>query len=108
MAASRADTAIARVLQAEAEARASVDAARAQVGLMAEAARSEARARSERTELRLRAVAAAFERRTAQRLAAIDVDAAQLQQPAPPDPKALAAVMSAVAALARGMVSGDT
>lgn len=100
------DAAIARVLRAEADARAAVAAAQAQVGAMAEAARADARARSERTERRIRAVAAAFEVRTARELAAIEAEAAGLRQPEPPDEAARSAVAKAVARLAREMIQG--
>jgi hypothetical protein len=101
-----ADAAIARVLAAERDARASVRAAQAQVEAMAEAARADSRALAERTERRVRGVASAFERDTALRLAQIESQVADLQHAPPPDAADRAALRRAVAALARSMIAG--
>ena len=56
------NAAIARVLQAERDARAAIGEASAEVLQIAERARADARARAERTERRIRLYAAAFAR----------------------------------------------
>jgi len=68
------DAAIARVLQAERDARAAVSGASAEVQQMAERARADARARAERTERRIRLYTAAFARELAAQLTAIEAD----------------------------------
>lgn len=78
------DAAIARVLQAEREARAAISGASAEVLQLAERARAEARARAERTERRIRLYSAAFARELATRLAAIEAEGAALAAPDAP------------------------
>lgn len=78
------DAAIARVLQAEREAREAVSGASAEVLQIAERARADARARAERTERRIRLYAAAFARELAARLALIEAEGAALSAPEAP------------------------
>jgi hypothetical protein len=99
-----AEAAIARVLGAEREARASVEQARLEVERVAQAARSAARGLAERTERRIRCVAGAFERDVGARLAQIQAQAAGLGQAQPLSDADAAAVRRAVKAVAMGMV----
>jgi hypothetical protein len=78
------DAAIARVLQAERDARAAVSGASAEVQQIAERARADARARAERTERRIRLYTAAFARELAARLTAIEAEGAALAVPDAP------------------------
>jgi chromosome segregation ATPase len=99
-----AEAAIARVLGAEREAREAVDRARLQVNPIAEEARAAGRRVAERTERRVRAVVDAFECELAERLAAIDAEAARLDAPLPLTPDELATLQRAVQALARDLI----
>lgn len=103
----RADAAIARVLAAERSAREAIGAAQHRVVAIAEAARRDAAARAARSEARVGRIVAAFERRTADELAAIDAEIAALAQPAPLDDADRSRVRDAVRALARELVGGD-
>ena len=76
-----ADAAIARVLQAERDARQSIEDAHHQAESMAESARAAARAVAERTERRIRGVVGAFEQDLTRRLAVIDAEAAHMTAP---------------------------
>jgi hypothetical protein len=96
-----AEAAIARVLGAEREARASLERARLEVDQIAEDARLAARSVADRTERRIRRVVVAFERELAQRLVEIDAQAAGLGAAQPPTADDVAAVQRAVRALAR-------
>ncbi len=96
-----AEAAIARVLDAEREAREAVARALLEVHRIAETARVEARSVAERTERRIRAVVEAFERDLTARVAEIDAAAAQLDNPQPLTADELAALQRAVQALAR-------
>jgi hypothetical protein len=78
------NAAIARVLQAERDARAAIGEAAAEVLHIAERARADARARADRTERRIRLYAAAFARELAARLAAIEAEGAALTAPDAP------------------------
>lgn len=100
------DRAIALVLQAEADARRAIAAAESAGAALKEVARLEAHARRERTDLRLRALVAAFERDTAMKTAALDAEAAGLVRAEAPGEQALAELHRAVAKLARAMVTG--
>ncbi len=80
------DAAIARVLQAERDARSAIGEASAEVLQIAERARADARARADRTERRIRLYAAAFARELAARLAAIEAEGAALAAPDAPHP----------------------
>jgi hypothetical protein len=95
-----ADAAIARVLDAEREARRSIEQARAETDEIAERARRGARATAERAERRIRCVTQAFERDLAERLAAIDAEGAALDQSPPLGADERAALQDAVNALA--------
>jgi hypothetical protein len=99
-----ADVAIARVLGAEREARASIDRARADVHRIGENARTDARDLSERTERRVRRVVDAFERALAARLAEIDAEAAKLDDAEPISADERARLQHAVAALAQRLI----
>jgi hypothetical protein len=96
-----AEAAIVRVLAAEREACAAVEAALLDVHRIAEAARAEARALAERTERRIRKVVGAFERDLAARIAEIDAEAERLDSPQPLTPAELEALRRAVGTLAR-------
>jgi vacuolar-type H+-ATPase subunit H len=76
-----ADAAIARVLQAERDARESIEHARREAESIAEGARAAARAVAERTEARIRGVAGIFAEDLTRRLAAIDAEAARMATP---------------------------
>ena len=91
-----AGAAIGRVLAAEREARAAVEQARSEVGRIAENARL--------AERRIRAVAAAFERELAERLAAIEAAAAQFAHPQPISPGELATLQHAIRSLAGELI----
>jgi hypothetical protein len=103
-----ADAAIACVLRAEADAAQAVQRARAETLRIAEQARAEARATAERAERRIRAVVAAHESELAERLAQIELEASRLDAPAPPSTEERAALLRAVAVLARQLVGGPT
>lgn len=96
-----AEAAIARVLDAEREAREAVARALIEVHRIAETARTDARSLAERTERRIRLVVGAFERELASRVAEIDAAAERLDKPQPLTPDELAALRRAVGALAR-------
>jgi hypothetical protein len=96
-----AEAAIARVLDAEREAREAVARALIEVHRIAETARADARSLAERTERRIRLVVGAFERELASRVAEIDAAAERLDKPQPLTPDELAALRRAVGALAR-------
>jgi vacuolar-type H+-ATPase subunit H len=76
-----ADAAITRVLQAERDARDSIDQSHREAAHIAESARADARAVAERTERRIRTVVGAFEQQLAGRLAAIDDEATHMTKP---------------------------
>lgn len=95
-----AEAAIARVLQAERDARESIEHAHRQAEQIAESARASARAVAERTERRIRAVVGSFEQELARRLAVIDGEAARMATPHVPGDAELRALDSAVHALA--------
>jgi hypothetical protein len=76
-----AEAAIARVLQAERDAGASIALAHRQADAIAEAARADARSVAERTERRIRGVVGAFEQHSACRLAVIDAEAVRMTTP---------------------------
>ncbi len=99
-----AEAAIARVLGAEREARASIEQARLEVERIAQAARSDARALAERTERRIRCVAGAFERDVVARLAEIQAQAAGLGKTQALTDADAAAVRRAVNVVAFAMV----
>jgi hypothetical protein len=96
-----AEAAMARVLSVEREAREAI--ARAQVDALhiAEEARATVRRLNERTERRVRSIVAAFERDSAERIAAIDAEVAKLDVPQPISADDRARLEHAVAALAR-------
>jgi F0F1-type ATP synthase membrane subunit b/b' len=95
-----AEAAIARVLQAEREARESIEQAHRQAEQIAESARASARAVAERTERRIRAVVGAFEQELSRRLALIDGEAARMATPHVPGEAELRMLDSAVHTLA--------
>jgi hypothetical protein len=99
-----AEAAIARVLAAERDARASIAQAKADVPRIAEAARGAARSLSGRTERRIRCVVAAFERELALRLEDIDAQTRDLDVPQPIVDHDRAALQRAVAELARQLI----
>ena len=99
-----ADAAIARVLAAEIEARQAVAQAQLEVLQIGEDTRLAARALAERTERRCRAVAGAFQRELALRLAEIDAEAARLAAPQALAPGEAAALARHVQALACELV----
>lgn len=99
-----AGAAIARVLTAERDARDAIAAAQAEVARIAEEARAAARATTGHTERRLRRIVECIERDTAARLAAIDAEAAALDQQGPDVAADAAVVRAAVATLARRLV----
>jgi hypothetical protein len=99
-----AEAAIARVLAAERDARASIEQAQADVHRIAEEARGAARSLSERTEQRIRCVVAAFERELALRLAEIDAEGHDLDVPQPISDDDRVALQLAVAELARQLI----
>jgi hypothetical protein len=101
-----AEAAIAQVLRAERDARASIQAARLEVEHIAEGARAAARALAERTERRIRRVTRAFEADTAARLDQIHAQAAGLGQVPPLSEAESAALQRAVRAVAIDMVGG--
>jgi vacuolar-type H+-ATPase subunit H len=76
-----ADRAIACVLQAERDARESIEHAHRQAEQIAESARASARSVAERTEGRIRAVVGAFEQALGRRLALIDDEASRMATP---------------------------
>jgi hypothetical protein len=94
------EAAIVRVLDAEHAARLAVAATERAAGATIEEARAAARAVALRTEVRLRAVRSAFERRTATEVAALDALAAEAALPHGLDADLLARIDAAVAALA--------
>jgi vacuolar-type H+-ATPase subunit H len=98
-----AEKAIATVLGAERDARASIERAQAEAEQIAEAARGAARAQTERTERRIRSVVGAFERELAVRIAEIDAAAAAIARPHELGDAELAALGRAVDALARSL-----
>ncbi len=103
-----ADAAIARVLQAERDARESIEQARREAEQIAENARAGARAVGERTERRIRSVVGAFEQDLARRLAVIDGEAARMATPHVPGDTELRALDGAVHALAVELSAGTT
>lgn len=98
-----AEAAIAHVLQAERDARESIEHARREAGHIAESARASARAVSERTERRIRTVVGAFEQDLARRLAVIDSEAARMATPHVLGDAELRELDAAVQALAAGL-----
>jgi len=99
-----AEQAIAIVLRAERDARASIERTQHEAGQIAEAARANARAVGERTERRIRAVVGAFERELAERLTEIEAQAAASAQPHPLRNDELAALGRAVDGLAQVLI----
>lgn len=100
------DAAIARVLQAERDARAAIAGAAQQAQQLAEQARRDAAGITERTERRTRAVVAAFQADLARQLAQIEQGSADLLQSPPPSAEDLSRLQDAVRRLARELVSG--
>jgi vacuolar-type H+-ATPase subunit H len=103
-----AEAAIVRVLQAERDARDSIEQARREAGHIAEDARADARAIAERTERRIRAVVGAFEQDLARRLAKIDGQAARMATPHVLAEAELSALDSAVHTLGGELTGGAT
>jgi hypothetical protein len=103
-----AETAMARVLAAERDARASIEQARAEVHEIAESARGAVRRLGERTEHRIRHVVAAFERDLAARLAEIDAESARLEMPQPIGDDDRALLQHAVDDLSRQLVGAGS
>jgi vacuolar-type H+-ATPase subunit H len=103
-----AEAAIARVLQAERDARDLIEQARRQAGHIAESARAEARALAERTEQRIRSVVGAFDEELARRLAVIDGEAAHMAAPHVLADAELRALDRAVHLLAVELTGGAT
>ena len=99
-----AEVAIARVLAAEREGREAVAQARIEAGRIAESGRLAERLIAQTTERRIRAVVGAFERELAERLAAIEAEAAQIAQAQPIRPGELASLQRAVRALAGELI----
>jgi hypothetical protein len=100
-----AESAIARVLVAEREARESIEQARLQVEPIVEHARLDARVLDERTARRIRAVVDAFERELAERLAEIEAAAEQAARAQPLSNDETAALQDAVRALAVELIT---
>jgi hypothetical protein len=98
--------AIGRVLHAEQQARVAIAQAQAEAGHVTERARAAARALNDRTERRMRRIVAAFEAASAARLAEIAAEAAAVARPHVLDGDELAALDSAVRALA-ARLTGD-
>jgi vacuolar-type H+-ATPase subunit H len=98
-----ADLAIARVLQAERDARESIERARREAESIAEGARAAARAVAERTEGRIRGVVEVFAQDLTRRLAAIDAEAARMATPHFLGAAELRALDGAVRTLALGL-----
>ena len=98
---SAAEAAMARVLSVEREAREAIARAQVEALHIAEQARGAARRLNERTERRVRSIVAAFERDCAERIAALDAEAATLDLPQPVAPDDRARLQRALAALAR-------
>lgn len=99
------DVAIVRVLRAEASARESIAAARAQAAQIAEQSRSAARALAERTQRRIRRLRATFEARVASEVAALDAQARALADdtaPAAAEPLQLERAVESLAAQLTG------
>jgi RPA family protein len=94
------ETAMARVLDAEREARAAVDAAQRECGHIAEAARAAQRRLAERTRRRVARVHEAFAAAVQGELARIDAQAQALPAHDDPDADDLARLERALAALA--------
>jgi outer membrane protein TolC len=102
-----ADAAIARVLQAERDARESIEHAHRQAESIAEDARAAARAVAERTERRIRGVVGAFEHDLTRRLAVIDAEAARMATPHVLGEAELHALDGAVQTLARRLAGAE-
>jgi hypothetical protein len=102
-----AEAAIARVLAAERDARASIEQAHAQVHHIAESARTAVRSLGERTEHRIRRVVNAFERELAARLAEIEAEAASLESPQPISGDEREALQRALATLVRQTIGAS-
>jgi hypothetical protein len=100
------ETAIARVLDAEQTARRTVAAAESAAAVTLEAARAAARAIALRTEARIRTVRSAFERRTAQEVAALDAVALPDAREHALDAEDAARLDAAVTALAARFTGG--
>ena len=100
------ERAIARVLAAERDAQRAVDEASARAIASTEAARATARDVAARIERRLKAVRAAFERRTSREVASLDAAANEQGVRRELSAADLARVDAAVAALARRLTSG--
>jgi len=97
------DAAIARVLDAERDARESVAQAGATAEAMLEAARSSVRALNARTERRIRGVRAAFEEGATREIAALDATAAEVGHERALGAAELARIDAAVEALAANL-----
>jgi hypothetical protein len=101
-----AEAEIARVLQAERDARESIEHAHRDAESIAENARAGARAVAERTERRIRGVVGAFEQNLARRLAVIDGQAVRMATPHVLGDAELRALDGAVHRLAVGLAGG--
>jgi hypothetical protein len=101
------DTAIARVLQAEADAAAAIQAAQVEAMAINERTRAAVRALDERTERRIRAARARFEELTARMVTALDAELAAPRE-SPLSSTELARVDSAVRELAVALTSGPS
>jgi hypothetical protein len=102
------EAAVARVLQAEHDARAAIDDARAQAARIAEQARAQARQCAERARQRVARGQAALERRLQADLAAIEAAGRALPEHDEPDAGARARLDAAVHALAAALTGGTT
>lgn len=100
------ERAIARVLAAERAAQLAVDQASVRAAASTESARATTRDVAARIERRLKAVRAAFERRTSREVASLDAAAGEQGMPRALSVADLARVDAAVAALARRLTSG--
>jgi len=99
-----AEAAIARVLGAERDARASIEQAHADVHHIAESARTAVRGLGDRTEHRIRRVVDAFERELAARLAEIEAEAARLESSPPISAGEREALQRALTLLSRQII----
>lgn len=102
------DVAIVRVLRAEALARESIAAARAQAAQIAEQSRSAARALAERTQRRIRRLRGAFEVRVASEVATLDAQARALADDTAPATDESLQLDRAVALLAAQLTGAGT
>jgi vacuolar-type H+-ATPase subunit H len=99
--------AIATVLRAESAARQDIAQAKQQAEQIVDDARALARALADRNERRIRAVVSAFATELDTRLAEIDAEAERMAMPQTPSTAEIAALRSAVAALARELAGGQ-